>query len=117
MCRKWNARSDLWALASFPSLPPAPDQLVPGKRVDMRGTIVPESARFLCGYPLRPIVCPFCAGSEVKLLTGKVQFSAKVGGEPLATNESVSAFVCQQGHVFFLRDCDTVPGEGSVSEA
>lgn len=65
-----------------------------------------------------PITCPLCASSEVIHLTGKISFEVTMSGEDLFEGEpqSLAAFVCALGHVFFLRERDVFALE-SVQES
>jgi hypothetical protein len=43
------------------------------------------------------------------MLTGEIKLSAIMGGEPLTKNQPLAAFVCQNSHLFLVREGDVLP--------
>jgi len=73
-------------------------------------TSVPGIASATCPS-LPDLSCPFCAGTDLALLMGKISFSAAISGDDLFDDapQLLVAVVCSRSHVFFLREKDALP--------
>lgn len=70
-------------------------------------TAVP-GVRFAYSSALEKFSCPFCGDANVAILGGKVSFTAKMSGEDFLADveHPLAGFMCEKGHLFFVRECD-----------
>jgi len=52
--------------------------------------------------------CPFCASTDIAVISGEVSFTAAMGGEDLfnGKDQPLVTVVCSKSHFFFLREED-----------
>jgi hypothetical protein len=63
----------------------------------------------------RPHCCPICSDLSVHSTLQQYNVIARVKGEE-RTVSALSAFTCQNGHIFFLRISDLVGEEASFAQ-
>jgi hypothetical protein len=62
----------------------------------------------------RPVRCPFCSSHDAAIMSGNISFVAKMNGQVLTDKVPLSAFVCANSHLFFLRASDIAAAEVAI---
>lgn len=79
------------------------------KKCDRNGRQI-ASARFRALKPtlVSEFACPFCGTTDLAVLMGKVDFSAKMSGDDLIgeANVSLAALICAKTHLFFVLESE-----------
>ncbi len=81
-------------------------------------TVLPGVRFAECPLPWN-LTCPFCGAERVALLAGKLTFTAKMSGDDILADSEhpLAGMICEQGHLFFVRESDILPDASSQSVA